>query len=623
MTANGPTYCDVRDAQARERHVPFSCPDKTLTAFCQLGALRFNARRCLLFFFDVNHAYIMAEATRSLSLEDDNAHDPGDQLWLGHAKIPRGIACCEVTVGLPSFPVTVTTMNGDRDSAYVVEDLTKNLLTRDKPYVTSFPHGRFYAGVPITGPNGINIGAYCVLDDEPRYGVPDKDLIFLRDMSRTVMTHLETIRAQAERQRATQMVTGLGSFVKRSSDTRRWERRNLTHATKLTNANIKSLQSPNQRGPPSDPKSNLPSKRLENANISAPDAKTFSSGSHVTEAPTEVPERLTASPEPFNEHIFGTVTPMISEKINDSSPGPPNSGDSHPGPGHAQVQTRGSFSSNGQIPPHHGQSTANIRSAYHRAAEIMCDSLSVDGVAFLDASVRTFGGLAEAVDHTESTDFSNDSESASSRSRSASPTSDENNKPCRILASVGTTKEGEEPSAKNVDESFLRQLLRRHPHGKIWSFGGSGQAHSEDLSSSSSENDELQNLDASGKLLTPGAQQRKRRLKETHHDGQVLASMFPGARSVAIHGVRDPGRRRWTAGCLLWSFDPLRVLTIDTEMNFVAAFCDIIAGETRSLEVQRSDKAKSDFISSVSIFLLANPAFLVNIMCLQRPTDLA
>jgi hypothetical protein len=155
----------------------------------------------------------------------------------------------------------------------------------------------------------------------------------------------------------------------------------------------------------------------------------------------------------------------------------------------------------------------------------------------------------------------------------------------------------------------LRQLLRRHPHGKIWSFGGSGQAHSDDITSSSSENDDLQNPDSSGKLLTPGAQQRKRRQKETHNDGQVLASMFPGARSVAIHGIRDSGRRRWTAGCLLWSYDPLRVLTVDTEMNFVAAFCDIIAGETRSLEVQRSDKAKSDFISSVSVSQYARLVF--------------
>jgi hypothetical protein len=613
MTKDGPTYCDVRDAKARERHVPFSCPDKTLTAFCQLGALRFNVRRCLLFFFDVNYAYIMAEATRSLSLEDDNAHDPGDQLWLGHAKIPRGIACCEVTVGLPSFPITVTTANGDRDSVYVVEDLTKNLTTQDKPYVTSFPHGRFYAGVPITGPNGINIGAYCVLGDDPRDGVSDKDLIFLRDMSRTVMTHLETIRHQAERQRATQMVTGLGSFVKRSSDTRRWERRNLTHATHLTSATIKALQSPQRGPPPSDPKYSVSSsKRLDEVKTSTSDTKTPLSESHVVQASTGAQERVTSSPEPLDEHVFGTVTPLVSENIDSSFPGLPTPGDSHPHPDHPRLQTRGSFSSSGQIPAHHGGSTANIRSAYQRAAEIMCDSLSVDGVAFLDASVRTFGGLAEAVDNTESTDFSNDSESASSGSRSASPTTDENNKPCRVLASVGTTQDGEELSAKNVNESFLRQLLRRHPHGKIWSFGGSGQAHSEDITSSSSENDDLQNPDSSGKLLTPGAQQRKRRQKETHNDGQVLASMFPGARSVAIHGIRDSGRRRWTAGCLLWSFDPLRVLTVDTEMNFVAAFCDIIAGETRSLEVQRSDKAKSDFISSVSVSPDAQLVFKVS-----------
>ena len=614
MTKDGPTYCDVRDAKARERHVPFSCPDKTLTAFCQLGALRFNVRRCLLFFFDVNYAYIMAEATRSLSLEDDNAHDPGDQLWLGHAKIPRGIACCEWTVGLPSFPITVTTKNGDRDSIYVVEDLTKNLTTQDKPYVTSFPHGRFYAGVPITGPNGINIGAYCVLGDEPRDGVSDKDLIFLRDMSRTVMTHLETIRAQAERQRATQMVTGLGSFVKRSSDTRRWERRNLTQATQLTSATIKSLQSPSHRGPPSDSKHSVPAKRLDDTKTSAPDAKFSSSGSNVAQAYPGAQERVTASPELFNEDVFGTVTPLASEQTGSSSQGFPIPGDAHPEQESPRLQTRGSFSSSGQIPAHHGGSTANIRSAYQRAAEIMKSSLSVDGVAFLDASVRTFGGLAEAVDNTETTDFSNDSESASARSRSASPTSDENNKPCRVLASVGTTQDGEELSAKTVNESFLRQLLRRHPHGKIWSFGGSGQAHSEDLTSSSSENDELQNSESSV-LLTPGAQQRKRRPREVHNDGQVLASMFPGARSVAIHGIRDSGRRRWTAGCLLWSFDPLRVLTIDTEMNFVAAFCDIIAGETRSLEVQRSDRAKSDFISSVSIFQCTRSVFQARENC--------
>ena len=81
MTSYGPVFCDVRDPQAREQHKAVSCPDKILTAFCQLGALRMKARRALIFMFDVNHAYIMAEATQTLSLEHDDTHDPGDQLW--------------------------------------------------------------------------------------------------------------------------------------------------------------------------------------------------------------------------------------------------------------------------------------------------------------------------------------------------------------------------------------------------------------------------------------------------------------------------------------------------------------------------------------------------------------
>jgi hypothetical protein len=81
MTDRGPVFCDVRDSATRAQHKAVSCPDKILTAFCQLGALRMRARRALIFFFDINHAYVMAEATKTLSLEDDATHEPGDQLW--------------------------------------------------------------------------------------------------------------------------------------------------------------------------------------------------------------------------------------------------------------------------------------------------------------------------------------------------------------------------------------------------------------------------------------------------------------------------------------------------------------------------------------------------------------
>jgi hypothetical protein len=47
----------------------------------------------------------------------------------------------------------------------------------------------------------------------------------MSDMARTIMTHLETIRAQSDRQRGTKMVKGLGNFVQASSDPKHYERR--------------------------------------------------------------------------------------------------------------------------------------------------------------------------------------------------------------------------------------------------------------------------------------------------------------------------------------------------------------------------------------------------------------
>jgi hypothetical protein len=94
-------YTNLFDEKAAAQHIPASSPDTALTAFCQLGALRVGTRRCLLFFFDQQHAYILAEATRTLSLRDDNSHDVEDGLWLGHTMIPRGLSVCEHTVNIP------------------------------------------------------------------------------------------------------------------------------------------------------------------------------------------------------------------------------------------------------------------------------------------------------------------------------------------------------------------------------------------------------------------------------------------------------------------------------------------------------------------------------------------
>ena len=97
-TAKGPLYCNLGNAASMEAHTPIPSPDPALTAFCQLGALRINTRRAMMVFFDTTHAYVLAEATRTLSLLDDSIQDRQDSIWLGHAKIRR------------SFPIPITTV---------------------------------------------------------------------------------------------------------------------------------------------------------------------------------------------------------------------------------------------------------------------------------------------------------------------------------------------------------------------------------------------------------------------------------------------------------------------------------------------------------------------------------
>ena len=110
----------------------------------------------MMFFFDRNYAYILAEATRTLSLQDDAVHDIEDALWLGHTIIPRGFSVCEHTVNLPANDGS----NHDDLSAgvvHIINDLREDTRFCDRPYVVDGPKARFYAGVPITTPNGINV----------------------------------------------------------------------------------------------------------------------------------------------------------------------------------------------------------------------------------------------------------------------------------------------------------------------------------------------------------------------------------------------------------------------------------------------------------------------------------
>lgn len=57
--------------------------DPTLTAFAQLGAFRLNCERSFISLMDYDNQYILAEATRSVSLQSPEQCDEGDEVYLG------------------------------------------------------------------------------------------------------------------------------------------------------------------------------------------------------------------------------------------------------------------------------------------------------------------------------------------------------------------------------------------------------------------------------------------------------------------------------------------------------------------------------------------------------------
>lgn len=69
LSDHQPALLDLHDPAAVAAHVPVASPDQALTAFCQLVAVKLRVRRAVLFFFDENNGYVLAEASQSLSLQ--------------------------------------------------------------------------------------------------------------------------------------------------------------------------------------------------------------------------------------------------------------------------------------------------------------------------------------------------------------------------------------------------------------------------------------------------------------------------------------------------------------------------------------------------------------------------
>lgn len=121
-------------------------------------------------------AHIMGTPIALVSLVDADRQWFKARLGLDAPQTPRSVSFCGHAV--------------EASSRLVVSDARLDERFHDNPLVTSEPNVIFYAGAPITSPEGHTLGTLCVIDHEPR-DVTEHALQMLDALAREVASQLE------------------------------------------------------------------------------------------------------------------------------------------------------------------------------------------------------------------------------------------------------------------------------------------------------------------------------------------------------------------------------------------------------------------------------------------------
>jgi GAF domain-containing protein len=143
-------------------------------------------------------AYLCHVPIAMISLVDESRQWFKSKLGLNQQETPRDVAFCAHAI-LQTEPL-------------IVRDAIKDARFADSALVTREPHIRFYAGFPLSSPEGFALGTLCAIDRRPRQ-LSASQKTAMKALSRQVMALLELRRVSARMADALEKVKTLHGLL--------------------------------------------------------------------------------------------------------------------------------------------------------------------------------------------------------------------------------------------------------------------------------------------------------------------------------------------------------------------------------------------------------------------------
>ncbi|KAK0649989.1 hypothetical protein B0T16DRAFT_324305 [Cercophora newfieldiana] len=546
---------------------PFLNSDQTLNALCQLGALRLNCRRSFISLIDRHYQWVVAETTRTHSIRQMKWEVDDDRLAFGVTKLQACWGVCPTTMKAFLDETGDWIRTGPNvianNTRYIVNDFRTDPMYMERVYVKDFPWFVSYLEVPLVSPLGYLLGSYCVVHDDLKDYDNEDTVGIMNDIAVSIMVYLEGVRSKQNRHRSDELVAGLSNFI--ASDPSTTESHTATHTTQTPGEPPAPGRAPRMEVPEKGTSSSV-TESADSTKQPRPSLPNLASASSVESSVSvaSLPSRGDAEATPLTslgdeysqglaEQLAGVEQTTHPEADEHAPNTPVSSGSENP-----EAHSSGFISS------------ANIKSAFFRAARTIQQSMDLDGLVFLDAAPTMYVGPSDDSTVRDGGDCS--------ESETAGPF-------CAAIVQSSAEQDGgstPQPPPSRLPESTLQRLIRGFPNGHLFSA------------------DELGPIDESyapgraypGMKAEPGSRQLR-------NDMITLFRVFPEAKYIVFLPLWHFQRECWYAATIGWVTDPTNAL-LPTDVGLLSAFGNSVMAEVSRMEAMAASRAKSSFVSSIS-----------------------